>query len=88
MVAGPWGPQRQAPPSNGAFAVMSLNAEDVIMLNYDLSPFYRSTVGFDLAALDAGQGWCRRAERSHLSSTISSGTSETPIASRCGRRVQ
>jgi molecular chaperone IbpA len=31
----------------GAQAVISLNAEDVIMLNYDLSPFYRSTVGFD-----------------------------------------
>jgi molecular chaperone IbpA len=26
---------------------MSLNQEDVIMTNYDLSPFYRSTVGFD-----------------------------------------
>jgi len=26
---------------------MSLMTEDVIMLNYDLSPFYRSTVGFD-----------------------------------------
>jgi molecular chaperone IbpA len=28
-------------------AAISLNQEDVIMLNYDLSPFYRSTVGFD-----------------------------------------
>ena len=32
---------------SGAHAVISLNQEDVIMLNYDLSPFYRSTVGFD-----------------------------------------
>jgi molecular chaperone IbpA len=36
-----------APPMSGAQAVISLNAEDVIMLNYDLAPFYRSTVGFD-----------------------------------------
>jgi molecular chaperone IbpA len=36
-----------AQPMSGAQAVISLNAEDVIMLNYDLSPFYRSTVGFD-----------------------------------------
>jgi molecular chaperone IbpA len=37
---------------------MSLNQEDVIMLNYDLSPFYRSTVGFDrlLAMLDKVAG--------------------------------
>ena len=32
---------------SGAQAVISLNTEDVIMTNYDLSPFYRSTVGFD-----------------------------------------
>jgi molecular chaperone IbpA len=31
----------------GAQAVISLNEEDVMMLNTDLSPFYRSTVGFD-----------------------------------------
>jgi molecular chaperone IbpA len=31
----------------GGAAVISLNTEDVIMLNYDLAPFYRSTVGFD-----------------------------------------
>jgi molecular chaperone IbpA len=37
---------RQAPPTLGAQAVISLNNEDV-MMNYDLSPFYRSTVGFD-----------------------------------------
>jgi molecular chaperone IbpA len=36
-----------AQPMSGARAVISLNAEDVIMLNYDLAPFYRSTVGFD-----------------------------------------
>src|ERR1700742_419928 len=41
------GPQRQAQPMSGAQAVISLNTEDVIMLNCDLSPFYRSTVGFD-----------------------------------------
>ena len=37
---------------------MSLNHEDVIMLNYDLSPFYRSTVGFDrlLSMLDKVAG--------------------------------
>ena len=37
---------------------MSLNEEDVIMLNYDLSPFYRSTVGFDrlLSMLDKSAG--------------------------------
>ena len=39
--------QRQAQPMSGALAVISLNTEDVIMSNYDLSPFYRSTVGFD-----------------------------------------
>jgi molecular chaperone IbpA len=51
-------PQRRAPPSNGAFAVISLNEEDVHMLNYDLSPFYRSTVGFDrlLSMLDKVAG--------------------------------
>jgi molecular chaperone IbpA len=32
---------------SGARAVISLTTEDVIMLNYDLAPFYRSTVGFD-----------------------------------------
>ncbi len=31
----------------GARAVISLNEEDVNMSTYDLSPFYRSTVGFD-----------------------------------------
>src|SRR3974390_571306 len=37
---------------------MSLNQEDVSMLNYDLSPFYRSTVGFDrlLSMLDKSVG--------------------------------
>jgi molecular chaperone IbpA len=37
---------------------MSLTEEDVIMLNYDLSPFYRSTVGFDrlLSMLDKVAG--------------------------------
>jgi molecular chaperone IbpA len=37
---------------------MSLNQEDVTMLNYDLSPFYRSTVGFDrlFAMLDKAGG--------------------------------
>src|SRR5208282_476068 len=57
-LRGPSDPQRRAPPSNGAFAVMSLNEEDVIMLNYDLSPFYRSTVGFDrlLSMLDKVAG--------------------------------
>jgi molecular chaperone IbpA len=37
---------------------MSLKLEDVIMLNYDLSPFYRSTVGFDrlLSMLDKAVG--------------------------------
>jgi len=37
---------------------MSLNEEDVTMLNYDLSPFYRSTVGFDrlLSMLDKVSG--------------------------------
>jgi molecular chaperone IbpA len=39
--------QRRAQPMSGARAVISLNQEDVIMSNYDLSPFYRSTVGFD-----------------------------------------
>src|SRR6516165_5999047 len=51
-------PQRRAQPDHGAPAVISLNQEDVIMLNYDLSPFYRSTVGFDrlLAMLDKVAG--------------------------------
>ena len=42
----------------GRFPDISLNQEDVIMLNYDLSPFYRSTVGFDrlLAMLDKAVG--------------------------------
>jgi molecular chaperone IbpA len=37
---------------------MSLNKEDVNMLNYDFAPFYRSTVGFDrlLAMLDKAVG--------------------------------
>jgi molecular chaperone IbpA len=39
--------ERQARPKSGASAAISLNQEDVIMTNYDLSPFYRSTVGFD-----------------------------------------
>src|SRR5271165_5969462 len=40
------------------FPDISLNQEDVTMLNYDLSPFYRSTVGFDrlLAMLDKAVG--------------------------------
>jgi molecular chaperone IbpA len=43
---------------SGAQAVISLNTEDVIMLNYDLSPFYRSTVGFDrlFSMLDSAGG--------------------------------
>jgi molecular chaperone IbpA len=42
----------------GALSVISLNQEDVMMLNYDLSPFYRSTVGFDrlLSMLDKAVG--------------------------------
>jgi molecular chaperone IbpA len=39
-------PQRLAQPM-GALDGISLNTEDVAMSNYDLSPFYRSTVGFD-----------------------------------------
>jgi molecular chaperone IbpA len=37
---------------------MSLRVEDMIMLNYDFSPFYRSTVGFDrlLSLLDKSAG--------------------------------
>ena len=56
--AGSKEPQRQAPPISGARAAMSLNEEDVTMLNYDLSPFYRSTVGFDrlLSMLDKVSG--------------------------------
>jgi len=48
---------RQAQPEWGA-SVISLMKEDVIMLNYDLSPFYRSTVGFDrlLSMLDKAVG--------------------------------
>jgi molecular chaperone IbpA len=51
-------PQRPTPPAIGARSVISLNQEDVIMLNYDLSPFYRSTVGFDrlLSMLDKVSG--------------------------------
>jgi molecular chaperone IbpA len=43
---------------NGARADMSLQKEDVIMLNYDFSPFYRSTIGFDrlLSLLDKNAG--------------------------------
>jgi molecular chaperone IbpA len=50
-------PRRRAQP-NGAFSAISLNQEDVNMLNYDLAPFYRSTVGFDrlLAMLDKAVG--------------------------------
>jgi molecular chaperone IbpA len=42
----------------GAQAFMSLQQEDVVMLNYDLSPFYRSTIGFDrlLSLLDKSAG--------------------------------
>jgi molecular chaperone IbpA len=42
----------------GALAGMSLQMEDMDMLNYDLSPFYRSTVGFDrlLSLLDKSAG--------------------------------
>jgi molecular chaperone IbpA len=39
--------RRTQPKKSGASAVISLNQEDVIMTSYDLSPFYRSTVGFD-----------------------------------------
>jgi molecular chaperone IbpA len=44
--------------NSGAQAVISLNSEDVVMLNYDLSPFYRSTVGFDrlFSMLDRAAG--------------------------------
>jgi len=58
LMRGLEGPQRPAPPINGAPAGMSLNEEDMIMLNYDLSPFYRSTVGFDrlLSMLDKVAG--------------------------------
>ena len=57
-VCGSMGPAATAPPRNGALFVISLNEEDVIMLNYDLSPFYRSTVGFDrlLSMLDKVAG--------------------------------
>src|SRR5271157_2063058 len=50
--------ERRAQPSDGARAAISLSQEDVIMLNYDLSPFYRSTVGFDrlLSMLDKVAG--------------------------------
>jgi molecular chaperone IbpA len=50
-------PQWRAQP-NGAFSAISLSEEDVNMLNYDLAPFYRSTVGFDrlLAMLDKAVG--------------------------------
>src|SRR5260370_5005947 len=53
----PMEPQTEAQPI-GALSVMSLRQEDVIMLNYDLSPFYRSTVGFDrlLSMLDKSVG--------------------------------
>ena len=42
----------------GVFSAISLMKEDVNMLNYDLSPFYRSTVGFDrlFAMLDKAVG--------------------------------
>jgi molecular chaperone IbpA len=57
IVRGPVDPQRRAQP-NGALSAMSLNLEDVNMLNYDFAPFYRSTVGFDrlLAMLDKAVG--------------------------------
>lgn len=37
---------------------MSLHPEDMIMFNYDFSPFYRSTIGFDrlLGLLDKTAG--------------------------------
>ena len=43
---------------DGARKGMSLHMEDMIMLNYDFSPFYRSTVGFDrlLSLLDKSAG--------------------------------
>ena len=46
---------------------MSLQTEDMTMLNYDFSPFYRSTIGFDrlLALLDKTAGL--EAERAELS---------------------
>jgi molecular chaperone IbpA len=36
-----------APPLEGRRLFMSLHQEDVHMRNYDLSPLYRSTIGFD-----------------------------------------
>jgi molecular chaperone IbpA len=47
MAAGSQGSATSGAAEHGASAVMSLTEEDVFMLNYDLSPFYRSTVGFD-----------------------------------------
>ena len=46
---------------------MSLHLEDMIMLNYDFSPFYRSTIGFDrlLGLLDKTRG--PRGQRAELS---------------------
>ena len=53
------------------------------MLNYDFSPFYRSTVGFDrlLSLLDKA---CRRPSRTRRPTrpTTSSARARTPIASR------
>ncbi len=46
-VAGSKGVATAGAADIGARAVISLNEEDVTMLNTDLSPFYRSTVGFD-----------------------------------------
>ena len=58
-------PQAASAAGRGASAI-SLN-EDVTMLNYDFSPFYRSTVGFDRLLVDARQGRRRRAEHARLS---------------------
>src|SRR5271157_4205835 len=50
-------PQAAGAAKPGAFRHIA-HQEDVIMLNYDLSPFYRSTVGFDrlLSMLDKAVG--------------------------------
>jgi molecular chaperone IbpA len=36
-----------SPPNAGCGLSMSLHQEDVLMRNFDLSPLYRSTIGFD-----------------------------------------
>jgi molecular chaperone IbpA len=56
--AGSKGPASASVANAGTRAAMSLTKEDVIMLNTDLSPFYRSTIGFDrlLSMLDKVAG--------------------------------